>query len=55
MEETLDELRSMAARRTGRTPAELMARHVVAITEGGDWPLRWRRAKTRAPTPRVLR
>ena len=40
MAETLDELRSMAARRTGRIPAELMARHVVAITEGGDWRLR---------------
>jgi hypothetical protein len=40
MEETLDELRSMAARRTGRIPAELMAGHVLTITEGGDWPLR---------------
>ena len=40
MPETLDELRSMAARRTGRIPAALMARHVVSITEGGDWPLR---------------
>jgi hypothetical protein len=30
----------MAARRTGRIPAELVARHVVAITEGGDWLLR---------------
>jgi hypothetical protein len=40
MEETLDELRSMAARRTGRIPAELLARHIVSITEGGDWPLR---------------
>ena len=40
MKETLDELRSMTARRTGRIPAELLARHVVAITEGGDWPLR---------------
>jgi hypothetical protein len=40
MEETLEELRSVAARRTGRIPAELLARHVVTITEGGDWPLR---------------
>jgi hypothetical protein len=30
----------MAARRTGRIPAELMAGHVLTITEGGDWPLR---------------
>ena len=39
-QETLDELRSMAARRTGRIPADDVARHVVGITEGGDWPLR---------------
>lgn len=40
MEETLSELRSMAGRRTGRIPAEHIAHHVVAVTEGGDWPLR---------------
>ncbi len=40
MEETLSELGSMAARRTGRIPAQFIARRVVAVTEGGDWPLR---------------
>lgn len=40
LEETLSELRTMAARRTGHVPPELLARHVLSVTEGGDWPLR---------------
>jgi hypothetical protein len=40
LEETLSELRSLAGRRTGRVPPELLARHVLSVTVGGDWPLR---------------
>src|SRR5262245_31539174 len=33
-------LLAMAHRKTGRFPGELLVKHVLAITAGGDWPLR---------------
>ncbi|MBI5511376.1 MAG: DEAD/DEAH box helicase [Deltaproteobacteria bacterium] len=33
-------LRSMAAGRAGPIPGDLLARHVLSVTAGGDWPVR---------------
>jgi hypothetical protein len=33
-------LRSLAHRKTGRIPIELLVRHVIAITTSADWPVR---------------
>jgi len=40
LEETFAELREMAGRKSGHVPADLLAHHVIAVTAGGDWPLR---------------
>ena len=40
LEETFAELREMAGRKSGHVPSDLMAQHVIAVTAGGDWPLR---------------
>lgn len=37
--ETFRTLLSMAEGRTGRVPADLLVRHVMRVTEAGDWPL----------------
>ncbi len=33
-------LRSLAHRKTGRIPIDLVVRHVIAVTTDGDWPVR---------------
>src|SRR5438874_888180 len=38
--ETSRVLLSMAHRKTGRIPGDLLVRHVLSVTAGGDWPLR---------------
>lgn len=38
--ETFDELLRIAHRRTGAIPAERVVEKVMAVTRGGDWPLR---------------
>jgi hypothetical protein len=37
--EAYQTLLARAHRRTGRVPAELVVRHVLAVTRGGDWPV----------------
>ena len=38
--EALDVLESMAYRRVGKIPTDWLARHILAVTEGADWPVR---------------
>ena len=38
--EAYTELSAMADRRAGKIPGELLARHILQVTAGGDWPVR---------------
>jgi len=33
------ELRSLVGKQSGEVPAEMLAKHVLAVAEGGDWPV----------------
>jgi len=37
--EAFRELVALAGRRTRPIPADLLARHILAVTDGGDWPV----------------
>jgi hypothetical protein len=37
--EAYEVLLARAHRKTGRVPAELIVRHILAVTRGGDWPV----------------
>jgi hypothetical protein len=37
--EARDALLARAQRKTGRVPPDLIVRHVLAVTRGGDWPV----------------
>lgn len=37
--EAYQTLLALAQRRTGRVPPELIARHILSMTRGADWPV----------------